>query len=155
MTQKPKADHRRPKTDDLALEHELHLLEHEAETLRSFYSLTGSPRKEYTEQVAEADAARIRMIGDARAEAHLAWLRAHAEGLRLVGEALGSLKNPELAIAMARLDSLERIAAAIADGQATKLFLPREFGQLLSFLSERLTAPDGSGPEDTTEGHGR
>ncbi len=154
MTEKPKPDDRRPETSDSALEHELHLLEHSAETLRSFYSLTGSPRKEYIEQIAQADALRIRLTGEARAEAHLAWLRAHAEGLRVVGEALGSLKNPELAVALARLDSLERIAAAIADGQATKLFLPREFGQLLSFLSERLTARDGSGPENATEGHG-
>lgn len=132
--------HPRPKLDDLALEHELHLLEHDAETLRSFYSLTGAPRKEYTEQVGEAEAARLRMIGEAKAQAHLAWLRAHADGLRLVGEALASLRTPALAIEMARLDALERIAASIADGRSTKLFLPREFGQLLGFLSDGLAS---------------
>ncbi len=133
------SEHQRPKLDDLGLEHELHLLEHDAETLRSFYSLTGSPRKEYTEQVGEAEATRIRMIGEARAQAHLAWLRAHADGLRLIGEAIGSLRNPELAVAMAKLDSLERISASIADGRATKLFLPREVGQILGFLGDNLT----------------
>lgn len=138
------SEHKKPKLDNLTLEHELHLLEHDAETLRSFYSLTGSPRKEYTEQVGEADSARIKLIGEARAQAHLDWLRAHAEGLRLVGEALCSLENPELGIEMAKLDSLERIAADIADGQATKLFLPREFGQMLSFLTDSLTASDNA-----------
>jgi len=144
-------EHHLPKVDDLRLEHELHLLEHDAETLRSFYSLTGSPRKEYTEQVAEAEAERTRLVGEAKAKAHLAWLQAHAQGLRSIGEALQSLDRPELAIELARLDSLERIATSLANGQATKLFLPREFGQVLSFLSDSLTeqkaAPPTGGPK--------
>jgi len=140
--------HAGPKIDDLRMQHELHLLEHDAENLRNFYSLTGSPRKEYTELVGEAEATRIRLIGEARADAHLAWLRAHAEGLRLVGEALASIEEPKHTLAIAQLDSLERVAAALADGKATKLFLPREFGRMLSFLTDTSTN-DGDTPGGT------
>ena len=71
-----------------ALEFEQELLKHEAESLRSFYSLTGPARKDYTIQIAEADAIRIKAVFEAEASGLLAVRKAEAEGYRLIGEAL-------------------------------------------------------------------
>lgn len=116
------------------LRHELELLRHEAESLRTFFSLTAIPRKEYTEQMARAEATRTREDAIARADGILARLKAEAEGLRLVGEVLSQAGNPSALLAFAKLQALERIAHVIANGRATKLFLPRKFGQILSYL---------------------
>jgi hypothetical protein len=119
----------------LALEHERELLTHEAESLRTFYSLTGPARKDYTEQMAEAEAYRVKRIRDAQAEGLLAMLRAEAEGYRLIGEALASVPNPEHVIEIARLHTLQRVAEVLADGTATKIFIPQDLAGIFSVLT--------------------
>ncbi len=119
----------------LALEHERELLKHEAESLRTFYSLTGPARKDYTEQMADAEAYRVRQMRQAQAEGLLAIRKAEAEGYRLIGEALAGVPNPEHVIEIARLHTLQRVAEVLADGNATKIFIPQDLAGIFSILT--------------------
>jgi hypothetical protein len=138
------------------LEHERELLKHQAETLRTFYSLTGAPRKDYTIQMAEAEAERIRIIRAAEAQGILAIRQAEAEGLKLIGEAFAAIKQPELVIKLISLEALQKVAQSLGDGKATKLFLPQNLGEIFSLLGSwkdltgaRNDAP--SGQQTTTD----
>ena len=119
---------------DLLLTHERELLKHKAEDVRSFYALTGSPRKEYAIQMAEAEGERIRITRQAEAEGILAIRKAEAEGYKLIGAALASIPNPELVIKLAALRTLHQVSQALADGQATKLFVPQTIGDIFALL---------------------
>ena len=135
--------------EGFALEHERELLKHEAESLRTFYSLTGPARKDYAEQMIEVAATRIRAVSEAKADGLLALKKAQAEGLKLIGEALASCSDPDRVLEYARLQTIQAVARDIADGKATKLFLPQNFGELLSFvgateLARRTGAEDGA-----------
>jgi regulator of protease activity HflC (stomatin/prohibitin superfamily) len=126
---------------------ELELLKHEAENVRTFYSLTGPARKEYVVQVAEAEAERIRIVRQAQAEGILAIRRAEAEGFKLIGEALARVQNPELVMQLASLSALQEVAESIANGKATKLFLPQRMGEIFSLVGgtqEVLGGPPAS-----------
>ncbi len=117
------------------LEHERELLKHQAETLRTFYSLTGAPRKDYTIQMAEAEAERIRIVRTAEAQGILAVRQAEAEGLKLIGEALAAVEKPELVIKLLSLETVQKVSKSLGDGQATKLFLPQNLGDIFSALA--------------------
>lgn len=117
-----------------ALEHERELLKFQAESLRTFYSLTGPSRKNYVEQISEADAARLKSLGEARATNILLISRAQADGIKLIAEALSASPNPQLALEFARLQTLERVAQALADGKASKIYVPQDLGGLFSLL---------------------
>lgn len=117
-----------------AMEHERELLKHEADQLRSFYSLTGPARKDYTEQMAEAEATRIRLLRQAQADGLLSMRKAEAEGYRLIGEALASIPNANEVIEIARFHTVQRVADFLADGKATKMFLPQDISSVFSFL---------------------
>jgi hypothetical protein len=117
------------------LEHERELLKHQAETLRTFYSLTGAPRKDYTIQMAEAEAERIRIVRTAEAQGILAVRQAEAEGLQLIGQALAAMEKPELIIKLLTLETAQKVSQSLADGQATKLFLPQSLGNIFSVLA--------------------
>ena len=136
-----------------SMEFEQELLKHEAEKLRSFYSLTGPARKDYTIQIAEADAVRIKAIFEAEASGLLAIRKAEAEGYRLIGEALASIPNANLVIEIAKLHALQQVAESLGDGKATKLFIPQNLGGLFSLIgsfkdlvnSNETQTPDTSG----------
>lgn len=129
----------------IAMEHERELLKHEAESLRTFYSLTGPARKDYIEQMGEAEANRVRSLRQAQAEGLLAMRRAEAEGYRLIGDALASLSNAEQVLEVARMHTAQRVAELLGEGQATKLFLPHDLQNVFSFLSAaREAAPQVS-----------
>jgi ActR/RegA family two-component response regulator len=113
---------------------ESELLNLGAENVRTFYSLTGPARKDYTIQMAEAEAERIRIIRQAQADGLLAIRKAEAEGFRLVGEALAKCQEPELVLKLAGLATLQDAAKALADGRATKLFLPQNMGDIFSLV---------------------
>ena len=117
-----------------ALEFERELLKHEAESLRSFFSLTGPARKDYTIQIAEADAIRIKAILQAEADGILAVRKAEAEGYRYIGEALAAVPNANLVIEIAKLHALQQVAESLGNGQATKLFVPQDIGSVFSML---------------------
>ena len=132
---------------------EKELLGHEAESVRTFYSLTGPARKEYAVQMAEAEAERVRIVRQAQADGVVAIRRAEAEGFKLVGEALAQLTNADQVLKLAELMALQQVAQSLADGKATKLFLPHNLGGLLSLLGSAQEAiagaPNGGG---TAEG---
>ena len=117
------------------LAHERELLQHQAETLRTFYSLTGAPRKDYTIQMAEAEAERIRIVRAAEAQGILAIRQAEAEGLQLIGQALATTQNQELVIKFLALEAVQKTAQSLADGKATKIFLPQNLGDIFSMLA--------------------
>jgi regulator of protease activity HflC (stomatin/prohibitin superfamily) len=116
------------------MEHERILLTHDAEELRAFYSLTGPARKDYTEQMAEAEANRVRLLRQAQADGLVAMRRAEAEGYLMIGEALASLPNSRDVIEVAKLHTAQRIADYLSDGKATKMFLPQDMGSVFSLL---------------------
>ena len=126
------------------LEHERELLKHEAESLRTFYSLTGPARKDYTEQMAEAEAQRLHNLGQGHAQALLEAFKAEAEGYRLIGEALASLPNASDVLEIARLHAMERVAERLANGKATKIFLTQGLGNIFSALGGLQEVLDGS-----------
>jgi hypothetical protein len=129
----PLAD--KPTEGSFLLEHERELLKHQAETLRTFYSLTGAPRKDYTIQMAEAEAERIRIVRTAEAQGILAIRQAEAEGLKMIGETLAAMERPELVIKLLTLETVQKVSKSLGDGQATKLFLPQSLGDIFSVLA--------------------
>ena len=110
------------------------LLSRDAETLRSFYSLTGPSRKDFIVQMAEAEAERIRMIGAARAEATQKVLTAEAEGYRAIAHALAESPDRDAVVRLVGLTAAASVAQALGDGKATKIFVPHDLGAVFSFL---------------------
>lgn len=124
-----------PTEGGFLLEHERELLKHQAETLRTFYSLTGAPRKDYTIQMAEAEAERIRIVRTAQAQGIVAIRQAEAEGLRMIAETLAAMEKPDLVLKLLTLETVKNVSKSLADGQATKLFLPQSLGNIFSVLA--------------------
>lgn len=127
---------------------EKELLKLEPEKVRTFYSLTGPARKEYTIQMAEAEAERIKIVRQAQADGLLAIRRAEAEGFKLIGDALAQCENPDLVVKLAGLVALQDVAQALGDGKATKILLPHNMGDIFSLIAgwqEVLTKPQGAG----------
>jgi hypothetical protein len=137
-----------------AIEFEKALLQHEAESLRSFFSLTGPARKDYTIQIAEADAIRIRALFAAEADGLLAVRKAEAEGYRLIGEALAAIPNAGLVIEIAKLHALQQVAESLGEGQATKLFIPQSLGGLFSLLGSAKEIVETPNSQTTESGGG-
>ena len=137
---------------------EKELLKLDPERVRTFYSLTGPARKEYTIQMAEAEAERIRIVRQAQAEGLLAIRRAEAEAFKLIGDALAHCTNPELVVKLAGLVALQDVAQALGDGKATKIFLPQNIGDIFSLLAgwkdviekpqDIAAAPAGDAPKE-------
>jgi len=133
---------------------EKEFLKQDAECIRSFYSLTGPARKDYAIQMAEAEAERIKIIRRAQAEGILEIRKAEAEGYKLIGEALAQVKNPELVIKLAGLAALQEVSQSLANGKATKLFLPQNLGDIFSLVAgwkETLTPSAVSGEKNSTD----
>ncbi len=114
---------------------ERELLGLDAENVRTFYSLTGPARREYAIQMAEAEAARIRIVREAQAEGILSIRRAEAEGLRLIGEALEQCQNRDLLAKFAGLMALQEVSQSLADGKATKIFVPQSLGDIYTLIT--------------------
>jgi regulator of protease activity HflC (stomatin/prohibitin superfamily) len=136
---------------------EKELLSHEAESVRTFYSRTGPARKEYAIQMAEAEAQRIRTVREAQADGVLAIRKAEAEGYRMIGEALAGLDNADQVLKLAGLMALQQVAQSLADGKATKLFLPHSLGDIFSLVAgwkETLTATPADAATAAGEGPG-
>ena len=85
--------------------------------------------------MAEAEAERIRIVRQAQAEGILAIRKAEAEGYKMIGEALSQVENPEQVIKLAGLAALQEVAQSLADGKATKLFLPHNLGDIFSLVA--------------------
>jgi len=118
----------------------------DADKVRNFYSLTGPARKDYIIQMAEAEAERIKILRQAQAEGLLAIRRAEADGFKLVGEALAQCKCPQLVVKLAGLVALQDVAQSLGDGQATKIFLPQNLGDIFSLVAgwkEVMEKPQG------------
>jgi hypothetical protein len=118
-----------------SMQGELELLKFDSENLRTFYSLSGPARKDFIVMMAEAEAAKVLAIAEAKAKGVLAMRKAEAEGYKLIGEALATLPNPGHVLEFARLHALERVAKAMAEGQATKMFLPQSMDGILGLLA--------------------
>lgn len=114
---------------------EKELLKHDADKVRSFYSLTGPARKEYAIQMAEAEAERIRIIRQAQAEGILAIRKAEAEGFKLIGQALAQCVDKDLVVKLAGLIALQDMAQSLGDGKATKILLPHALGDIFSLVA--------------------
>ncbi|MCG3154665.1 MAG: hypothetical protein DKINENOH_01259 [bacterium] len=127
---------------------EKELLQNDAEHLRNFYSLTGESRKEYIIKMAEAEAERIRIVRRAQAEGILAIRQAEAEGYRRIGEALAHIETRELVVKLAGLMALQQVSQSLADGKATKLFLPQNLGDIFALIAgwQETLAATGSLP---------
>ena len=133
---------------------ELELLKNDAEKVRDFYALTGPARKDYTIQMAEAEAERIKIIRQAQADGLLAIRKAEAEGYKLIGEALAQIENPETVVQLAGLMALQQVAQSLGDGKATKLFLPQNLGSIFSLIGawqDVLSTPNGVETENVDE----
>ena len=111
------------------------LMNQDADEVRSFYSMTGPARKDYILEMAEAEAERIRTIRKAQAEGILEIRKAEAEGYKVIGEALAQCENPDLVIKLAGLSALQGVAQSLADGKATKLFIPQSLGDIFSLVA--------------------
>jgi hypothetical protein len=114
---------------------EKELLGKDAEHLRNFYSLTGESRKEYVIKMAEAEAERIRIVRRAQAEGILAIREAEAAGFKRIGEALAQIETRDLVVKLAGLVALQQVAQSLADGKATKLFLPQSIGDIFALVA--------------------
>ncbi len=128
---------------------ELELLKLDTESLRTFYSLSGPARKDFIVMMAEAEATKVAAVAEARAKGVLAMRKAEAEGYKLIGEALAQLPNTAVVLEFVRLHALERIAQALGDGKATKLFLPQTMDGILGMVAlaaETLKAAPAAGP---------
>jgi hypothetical protein len=126
---------------------EKELLQNDAEHLRNFYSLTGESRKEYIIKMAEAEAERIRIVRQAQAEGLLAIRRAEAEGFKCIGETLAQIETRDLVVKLAGLMALQQVSQSLADGKATKLFLPQSIGDIFALVAgwkDVLTRSDES-----------
>lgn len=110
------------------------LLSRDSDTLRSFYSLTGPSRKDFIIQMAEAEAERIRMIGAAKAEAIQKVRTAEAEGYRAIAHAIAESSDKEALVRLVSLSAAANVAQALADGKATKIFVPQDLGAVFAFL---------------------
>lgn len=121
-------------------DHDIHaiaerdLLEFEPTKIQQFYALTGAARQDYASQMAEAEAHRIRVVRQAQADGLLAIRKAEAEGFRIIGETLEKLPNRELIMKLAGLMALQEVAKSLADGKATKLFLPHNVTDIFSLI---------------------
>lgn len=113
---------------------EKEMLKEEAEHLRNFYSLTGESRKEYIIKMAEAEAERIKIVRCAQAEGILAIRQAEAEGFKRIGEALAQIETRDLVVKLAGLMALQQVAQSLAEGKATKLFLPQSIGDIFALV---------------------
>jgi hypothetical protein len=110
------------------------LLQFDAEKVKTFYALTGPARKDYTIQMAEAEAQKIRIVRQAQADGLLAIRKAEAEGFKLIGEALAKCEQRELVVKLAGLMALQEVSQSLAEGKATKLFLPQNLGDIFSLV---------------------
>ena len=137
--------------DDVYIEEEHELLQYNPEQLRTFYSLTGPARKEYEIQLAEAVAARIRIVREAQADGLLAIFIAQAAGYKLLDETLANAKHRDLVMKLAGLVALEQMAKSLGDGQATKLFLPTDLSGVLSLVASLKEVLGAMGPETASD----
>ena len=131
-----------------SLRHERELLGLNPETVRSFYSLTGTSRKNYVEQIGEAEANRVKSLGAARAENIRAAASATAQAVREIGDALAEVKNPLHVLEYLRIQAAERIAQALGNGRATKLVVPQALAGILSVLSSVSDTTRGTTKSD-------
>lgn len=118
-----------------SVESELELLKFDTENLRTFYSLSGPARKEFILMMAEAEATKVSAIAEAQAKGLIAMRKAEAEGYRLIGEALASIPNVTAVLEVARMHTLAETARALADGKATKMFLPQSMDAIMGLLT--------------------
>lgn len=139
---------------------EFEYIKQDPERVRTYYALTGPARKEYAIQMAEAEAERIRTVRQAQADGILAIRKAEAEGFKLIGDVLAQCKEKDLVVKLAGLVALQDVAQSLGDGQATKLFLPQNMGDIFSLVAgwqETLSpavdkAPSPPSPETPMEG---
>lgn len=135
MNDNAASDHAAP-AGIFSVDAELSLLRiNDNDHLRTFYSLTGPARKEFIVMMAEAEASKVAAVGEAHAKARLMMLEAEAEGYRKISEALASIPNSPAVLEIARLHALAQTARALADGKATKMYLPASMDSLLNLLS--------------------
>ena len=135
MNESSPSDHAAP-AGSFSVDAELSLLRiNDNDHLRTFYSLTGPARKEFIVMMAEAEASKVAAVGEAQAKARLMMLEAEANGYRKIGEALSSLPNASAVLEVARLHALTETARVIADGKATKMYLPSSMDSLLNLLT--------------------
>ncbi len=129
------------------LRHEQLLLKENPEQVRSFYSLTGTSRKNYIEQIGEAEANRVRASGAARADNIRAAADACAEAVKRIGAALAETGNAPLVLEFLRIQAAERAAQSLANGRATKIVVPAALGGLFTAL--QLLAPPAAATAGT------
>ena len=135
MSDQGPSDHAAP-AGFFSVDSEISLLQmNDNDRLRTFYSLTGPARKEFIVMMAEAEAAKVAAVGEAQAKARLQMLEAEAEGYRKLGEALAAIPNAQTVLEVAKLHTLADTARGLADGRATKMFLPSSMDALLNLLT--------------------
>jgi regulator of protease activity HflC (stomatin/prohibitin superfamily) len=102
--------------------------------IREFYSLTGSSRSEFIKTVAEAQAKRIEELKEAQAEGIRDILEAQADGIEAIGKALEKYDAEDQIVDVLKLLAVQEVADSLAEGEATKLFLPQNIGNIFSIL---------------------
>ncbi len=137
-----------------AIKDEMEMIGRDAEQIRNFYGTTAQVRKDYTIQMAHAEAERIKIVREAQARGLLAIRKAEADGFALIGNALANCKYPELVVKLAGLTALEDVAQSLGNGRATKIFLPHNLGDLFSLVAgwkEILDKPGGDASAPPTK----
>jgi regulator of protease activity HflC (stomatin/prohibitin superfamily) len=90
--------------------------------------------------MAEAEAAKILALAEAQAKGVLLLRQAEASGYKAISDALAAIPNAPLVLEFARLHALQKIAESLADGKATKLFLPNPLQGLLGLAGAAQAA---------------
>jgi hypothetical protein len=111
------------------------LLGLQQDTVRDYYSRTGPVRADYIGQMAEAEATTIRAVFQAQADGLLAIRNAEAQGYKVIGDALAQCEHRELVVKLVTLMTLQEVSRSLADGKATKMFLPQSIGDIFSLFA--------------------
>jgi hypothetical protein len=111
------------------------LLSLQQDTVRDYYSRTGPVRADYIGPMAEAEAKTIKVVLQAQADGLLAIRTAEAQGYKIVGEALEQCEHRDLVVKLVALMTLQEVSRSLADGKATKMFLPQNIGDIFSLIA--------------------
>jgi hypothetical protein len=71
----------------------------------------------------------------AQADGLLAIRNAEAQGYKIVGEALEQCEHRDLVVKLVALMTLQEVSRSLADGKATKMFLPQNIGDIFSLIA--------------------
>ncbi len=98
------------------------LLKADSSQLTDALARVGAAREEYERQTADAEATRFLILSEAIADGVKKIRHAEAEGVLALGSALAKLDDPQPALKLMEMSTMQAIAKALASGEATTIF---------------------------------